>query len=293
LAYSEAAKNSFANTDYSRFTPKTSSPPHSPSSATGNTYQWSEKDDLSQVGNKNHRQIGRQEISLVILGVACLMIAVIWFNGIMNRQSAIAELEQGQFMSALAVDNTYGPAWQAYAAQMAKMGETSKAIEGLDRAIKLSDAVPAAWYVQRAAAHQRLQQYPQAIQDLSLAQQVGTASDSITVAINQIRLRHLANYAAILADSHLVASAVSQQWQSAANFLLFSAAVKLPNLDLATNLSDLATSTPLAHSGEISYIKGLLALQLRDTSFACTHFNAALTEGDTLSLAYKHLCPNL
>ena len=116
-------------------------------------------------------------------------------------------------------------------------------------------------------------------------------SDSITIVINQIRLRHLADFSNILADSRLKHIS-PPQWQSAVYFLRFAAAVRLPNLAAATALSDSTAPTPLAYSGEISYLKGTLALQMGDTTFACTHFNAALTEGDTLSLAYRRYCPS-
>jgi curved DNA-binding protein CbpA len=240
-------------------------------------------------GGRRYTYPSPHQIFIALLIFACTSIGSLWFGTLMDHQTARNRLAEGDYISALEYDSTFGEAWFVLAENQAKRGYNAQAYENTQRAFRLTDAHPPNWFWARGRLAEKLGAFKMAKADyeeyyraFAKPKRFDTAAfrDSSSFRLSQILL-----YQEQKPDSaYLVLQRASLGARERVPFLYLKG---LCTYEAGRYSESIPSLQAAADSGfrrsESYYLLGLAYWAIADTATACIAWDIALTSGSVLA----------
>jgi curved DNA-binding protein CbpA len=217
--------------------------------------------------------VSPHQVFIGIVLMSCIAMASLWFGDLMNRRTARAHLEVGDYVTALQFDSTFGEAWHAKGVNLLARGYLEEAEADLTKGIMLTDTASAAWFYTLATVQIALGKQAIAKRNLYaslMRKQTDSARFQLAIMVQKTR-----------PDSALALIEMCSlpfKKTSAVLFTLSATSLKLNKPSKAAFYAQQALDAG-SDPGPTFYLLGTSQIYLSDTLKACYSFNQSLQNG--------------
>ena len=238
-------------------------------------------------GGRRYTYASPHQIFIALFLLACTATGSLWMGALMDRNTARNRLAEGDYISAIEYDSTYGEAWFALAENQLSKGYYVNAAYNMDRAFRLVDDIPLSWYWHRGRVAEHLGEmsiasgfYGTFMVHTGLKENGDTLDllDSCKYRLACLLLLNNVNPD----SSYKIIKSVSTKAALSPTFMYIRGLAALEAGYFSESVKELQAAADASfRPGESYYYLGHAYLAMADTAVACKAWDIALTSGST------------